>query len=172
MAITNLKGNPVRLDGREISEGDAAPAVKLTAPDLSELLVGGAKEKVQILVVVPSLDTPVCSTEARKFNQAAAGVEGVEVTVVSMDLPFAMGRFCTTEGIRNLGTASDFKDKGFAKAYGVLIADGPLAGLAARAIFVVGRDGRVAYRQIVPEITSEPDYEAALRATKTILAAA
>jgi thiol peroxidase len=166
MATTKLKGNPVRLDGREIAEGDMAPEVKVVKPDLSAWTVGGAKDKIQVLVAVPSLDTPVCATEARKFNQAVAGVDGVEVTVISMDLPFAMGRYCTTEGIRNLVTASDFRDRAFAKAYGVLIADGPLAGLAARSIFVVGKDGRVAYRQIVSEITEEPDYEAALKATK------
>jgi len=167
MATTKLKGNPVKLEGREIGEGDMAPTVQLVKPDLSEWTVGGAKDKIQVLVAVPSLDTPVCATEARKFNQAVAGVDGVELTVISMDLPFAMGRYCTTEGIRNLTTASDFREKAFAKAYGVLIADGPLAGLAARTIFVVGRDGRVTYRQIVPEITEEPDYGAALKATKS-----
>ncbi len=160
MATTNLKGNPVNLAGTEINVGDKAPVVKVVAQDLSEVEVGG---KAQIIVVVPSLDTPVCAAETRKFNEEAAK-SNAEVVVVSMDLPFAMGRFCTTEGIDNLKVGSDFRNKDLANAYGVLIADGPLAGVTCRAIFVTDSEGNVTYKEICPEITEEPNYEAALSA--------
>lgn len=164
MAQTALKGNPVNLAGTTVNVGDSAPQITVVAKDLSPLVIGGAKGKKQVIVVVPSLDTPVCAAETRKFNEEAAKTSGVEVSVVSMDLPFAMGRFCTTEGIENLQVGSDFKAKEFANAYGVLISDGPLAGLTCRAIFVVSDEGKVTYKQIVPEITEEPNYEEALSA--------
>lgn len=164
MAQTALKGNPVELEGTFLNVGDLAPEVIVVSKDLSPLSVGGAKGKKQVLVVVPSLDTPVCAAETRKFNETAAKTPGVEVSVISMDLPFAMGRFCTTEGIENLQVGSDFRSKEFANAYGVLIKDGPLQGLTCRAIFIVSEDGKIAYKQIVPEITQEPDYEDALQA--------
>ncbi|NLC27530.1 MAG: thiol peroxidase [Campylobacteraceae bacterium] len=163
MAKTALKGTPVTLKGTPINVGDGAPEVTLAAKDLSPLRVGGAKEKTQVLVVVPSLDTPVCAAEARKFNESTAKITNVEVTLISMDLPFAMGRFCTTEGIENLNVGSDFKSKEFANSYGVLIGDGPLEGLTGRAIFVINTKGEVTYKQIVPEITEEPDYEDVLK---------
>ena len=104
--------------------------------------------------------------ETTKFNNKAAEIDGIEVTVVSMDLPFAAKRFCSTAGIDNLTVGSDFRNKDFAEAYGVLIADGPLAGVTARCIFVVGKDGKVAYKQLVREITDEPNYDEALEAAK------
>ncbi len=162
MATTKLKGNLVNLAGTEVNVGDKAPAVKVVAQDLSEVEVGG---KAQVIVVVPSLDTPVCAAETRRFNEEAAKSEA-EVVVVSMDLPFAMGRFCTTEGIENLKVGSDFRNKDFANAYGVLIADGPLAGVTCRAIFITDAEGTVTYKEICPEITEEPNYEAALAAIK------
>jgi len=168
MATTNLKGNSVNLGGREVNVGDKAPKVILTGKDLSDVTVGGCCDKVQIVVVVPSLDTPVCAAETRKFNEQAAALEGACVTIVSMDLPFAMGRFCTTEGIENLTVASDFRNKDFANNYGVLIADGPLRGVTGRAIFVLDTEGKVAYKEIVPEITEEPNYDDALAAVKGI----
>lgn len=166
MAKTALKGTPVSLAGTELAVGDLAPSVTVVGKDLSEITVGGAKGKTQLLVIVPSLDTAVCASETRKFNVEAAKTEGVEVTVVSMDLPFAMGRFCTTEGIENLAVGSDFRNKTFANAYGVLLADGPLAGVTCRAIFVVDAQGKITYKEIVPEITAEPNYDAALSALK------
>lgn len=166
MATTKLKGNEVQLAGNDVNVGDVAPAVTLVAKDLSEKVVGGANK--QVIVVVPSLDTPVCAAETRKFNEEAAGIEGVEVNVVSMDLPFAAGRFCTTEGIEDVNTVSDFRGKEFANAYGVLIADGPLAGITARAIFVVDAEGKVAYKELVGEITEEPNYADALAAAKAL----
>ncbi len=167
MATTKLKGNEVNLAGNEVNVGDKAPEVTVVNSDgLADKVVGGAQGKKQLIVVVPSLDTPVCATETRNFNAKAAELDNVDVTVVSMDLPFAAGRFCSTEGIENLTVASDFRNKDFANAYGVLIADGPLAGVTARAIFVVDENGIVTYKEIVPEITEEPNYDAALEAAK------
>ena len=169
MATVTLKGNECNLAGNEVNVGDKAPEVSVVkSDDLSDITVGGAKDKAQLVIAVPSLDTPVCAMETTKFNNQAAGIDGLEVTVVSMDLPFAAKRFCSTEGIENLTVASDFRNKDFANAYGVLIADGPLAGVTARAIFVIDKDGNVAYKQLVPEITEEPNYEEALQAAKDI----
>ena len=168
MTTVLLKGNECNLAGDEINVDDVAPQVTVVASEgLADKVVGGSSDKVQVIVVVPSLDTPVCATETRKFNDEAASIFGSEVVVVSMDLPFAASRFCSTEGIENLTVTSDFRNKEFANAYGVLIADGALAGLTCRAIFVVNKDGRITYKQIVPEITDEPDYAAALSAAKS-----
>ena len=164
MATTKLKGNEVKLSGGEVNVGDTAPIVNVVGKDLSDIQVGGQQGKAQIIVVVPSLDTPVCAAETRKFNEKAAAMENAEVTIVSMDLPFAMGRFCTTEGIENLQVGSDFRAKMFAKSYGVLIADGPLAGVTCRAIFVVNASGVVTYKDICEEITEEPNYDSAIAA--------
>ncbi len=169
MAKTKLKGNEVALKGNDLKVGDKAPEVIVVGKDLSEIKVGGAADKVQLIVAVPSLDTPVCAAETRKFNEEATSIDGVDVVVVSMDLPFAMGRFCTTEGIENLSVGSDFRNKDFAENYGVLIADGPLAGVSARAIFVVNKNGEITYKQIVPEITEEPNYTEALEASKAAI---
>ncbi len=167
MATVTLKGNPCALSGTEINMGDVAPQVTLVnSKGLEDKVVGGASDKTQLIVVVPSLDTEVCAAETRRFNVEAAKIEGVEVVVVSMDLPFAATRFCTTEGIDNLTVVSDFVNKSFANAYGVLLADGPLAGLTCRAIFVVNKDGRIAYKEIVSEITEEPNYDAAIAGAK------
>ncbi len=167
MATTMLKGNTVNLAGNEVNVGDKAPEVIVTNSEgLADVTVGGAQGVKQLIVVVPSLDTPVCATETRQFNAKAAEIEGVKTTVISMDLPFASGRFCSAEGIDKLTVASDFRNKDFANAYGVLIADGPLAGVTCRAIFAVNEEGIVTYKEIVPEITAEPEYEAALAAVK------
>jgi thiol peroxidase len=167
MATTMLKGNVVNLAGNEVNVGDKAPEVTVVNSDgLADKVVGGAQGKKQLIVVVPSLDTAVCATETRNFNKRASEIEGVDLTVVSMDLPFAAGRFCSTEGIDNLTVASDFRNKDFANAYGVLIADGALAGVTCRAIFAINEEGIVTYKEIVPEITEEPNYDAALEAVK------
>jgi len=166
MATTKLKGNLVNLSGTDVNVGDKAPIVTVVAKDLSEIQVGGEQGKAQIVIVVPSLDTPVCAAETRRFNVEAAKIENAEVVIVSMDLPFAMGRFCTTEGIENLKVGSDFRNKDFASAYGVLIADGPLKGITGRAIFVINASGKVTYKDICEEITEEPNYDNALKAIK------
>lgn len=167
MATTMLKGNTVNLAGNEVNVGDKAPEVTVVNSEgLADVVVGGAQGTKQLIIVVPSLDTAVCATETRNFNKRASEIEGVKTTVVSMDLPFASGRFCSAEGIDSLTVASDFRNKDFANAYGVLIADGALAGVTCRAIFAVDADGVVTYKEIVPEITAEPDYDSALNAVK------
>ncbi len=165
MATVKFKGElEVNLSGTELNVGDIAPVVTGVATDLSDIQIGGQKGKAQIILAVPSLDTGVCATEARKFNEEAAKLDHVEVIIVSMDLPFAMKRFCATEGIENLKTASDFRAKAFAKSYGVLQANGPLSGLTARAVFIINPSGKITYKEIVPEITTEPNYTAILAA--------
>ena len=119
-----------------------------------------------ILNIFPSLDTSVCATSVRKFNKMAAGLKDTVVLAISKDLPFAHGRFCTTEGIENVIPLSDFRFSDFDESYGVRMADGPLAGLLARAVVVIGKDGKIAYTELVPEITQEPDYDKALAAVK------
>ena len=166
MATTKLKGNEVQLAGNELNVGDKAPIVNVVGQDLAEIQVGGEKGCAQVVVVVPSLDTPVCAAETRKFNEKAAAMENTEIVVVSMDLPFAMGRFCTTEGIENLKVGSDFRNKDLANAYGVLIADGPLKGITCRAIFVINASGNIVYKDICEEITEEPNYDGAMAAIK------
>jgi len=168
--LTKLKGNDVALYGNQVNVGDKAPIVTLPASDLSEVTIGGASDKAQLIVAVPSLDTPVCAIETTKFNNQAAAVEGGAVCVVSMDLPFAAKRFCSTEGIENLAVLSDFRDKAFSTAYGTLIAEGALRGLSARVVFVVNKEGVVTYKEITEDITVEPNYDAALEAFKAAAA--
>ena len=161
-----FKGSPVKLVGDEIKVGDFAPSVKLKGNDLGYVLVGGKKDKIQVLNVVPSLDTPTCQVQTKRFNVEAANFPNVEVFVISMDLPFAQGRFCSVEGIKNVRALSDFKNKEFGTKYGLLIDDSPLSGLLTRAVFVIDESGKVIYREICEEITNEPNYEAALEAIK------
>ncbi|NLK66520.1 MAG: thiol peroxidase [Campylobacteraceae bacterium] len=160
MATVTVGGNVANLAGKELNVGDAAPVVEVVARDLSVIKVGGASDKIQIIASVPSLDTPVCETETMKFNQSIAGKTNVTLTVISMDLPFAAERFCSANNVENVKVASDFRNKEFANAYGVLINDGALQGLTARAIFVVDKDGTIIYKEIVKEVTTEPNYEA------------
>jgi thiol peroxidase len=164
--LTKLKGGDIALYGNQINVGDKAPIITLPASDLSEVTIGGTTEKAQLIVAVPSLDTPVCAIETTKFNNEAASVDGGTVYVISMDLPFAAKRFCSTEGIENLAVLSDFRDKSFSITYGTLIAEGVLRGLSARVVFVIAKDGTIAYKEITDDITSEPSYEAALEVFK------
>jgi len=171
MATVTFKNDIVcNLAGNEVNVGDKAPEVTVVNcdPMLQDEKIGGTG-KVQLVVVVPSLDTGVCDAETRRFNTEAASLEGVEVITVSMDLPFAAARWCGAAGIENLKVCSDFRNKEFANAYGVLLADGPLAGVTARVIFVINKEGDVSYKQVVPEITQEPNYEEALEAAKAAL---
>ena len=170
MSTVTFQGNICNLAGNQLNVGDNAPEVTVVISDgLSDKLIGGLKPKVQLLVAVPSLDTPVCAAQTRKFNESAAAISGVDTTVISMDLPFAAGRFCTSEGIENLTIASDFRNKDFSNAYGILIADSALAGITCRAIFVIDKDGKISYKEIVSELTEEPNYDAALEAAKAAL---
>jgi thiol peroxidase len=167
MATTKFKGTDVELLGNEVNVGDKAPEITVVNSDgLGDVKVGGAQGKKQLIIVVPSLDTGVCATETRNFNAKAADLKDVITTIVSLDLPFAAGRFCSAEGITNLTVTSDFRNKDFANAYGVLLGGSVLAGVTCRAIFVVNEEGIVTYKEIVPEITEEPNYEAALAAVK------
>ena len=165
MATTKFKGTDVELLGNEVNVGDKAPAITVVNSDgLGDVTVGGASGKKQLIIVVPSLDTGVCATETRNFNAKAASLSDVEVTIVSLDLPFAAGRFCSAEGINDLTVTSDFRNKDFANAYGVLLGGSVLAGVTCRAIFAVDASGTVTYKEIVPEITEEPNYDAAISA--------
>ena len=166
MAQVTLGGNPIHTNGDLPAVGAKAPDFKLTSGDLKDLTLADFKGKKKILNIVPSLDTPVCATSTRKFNETAGKLPNTVVLVVSADLPFASSRFCTTEGLQNVTTLSLMRDKNFAKDYGVLIQDGPLAGVCARAVVVVDESDKVVYKQLVPEIKQEPDYEKALAAAK------
>ena len=167
MADVTFKGTPVALGGGEVKLGRAAPDFTAVDNSLQTVRRSDAKGKVLILSSVPSLDTPVCDTETRRFNEEAAKLgAGVEVWTVSMDLPFAQKRWCGAAGISRVKTLSDFRERSFGQNYGVAIKDGPLAGINARAVFVVGKDGTVKHVEYVREITSEPNYEAALAAAK------
>ncbi len=166
MITTKLKGQLVNLSGNLLNVGDAAPCITLCTQDLKDIQVGGKKDCIQIIASVPSLDTDVCAEETRKFNEKASSLKGVEVSVVSQDLPFAMGRFCTTEGIEHINIASDFRDKAFSNAYGVLIDDSVLEGLCARAIFVVNTKGIIVYKELCDDITHEPNYKKIYEAIK------
>ena len=158
-----LSGNTVHLSGTKVSVGDKAPVVMLITSDLKEITVGGKTEKTQVLLVVPSIDTPVCDMEARTFNEKAAQMKNVQITVISMDLPFAGARYCAAHGIKNITVASDFQTKAFGQAYGTLIGDSVLQGIEGRAIFII-KNGNVTYKQLVPEITQAPDYKTVLKA--------
>lgn len=167
MATVTLRGNPLSLGGSEVSVGQAAPDFTVVNNDLQPVKLSEAQGKVIILSAVPSVDTPVCDTETRRFNEEAARLgEGIEIWTLSMDLPFAQKRWCGTAGVEQVKTLSDFRDRAFAEGYGVLITDGPLAGVTARAVFVVGKDGTLKHVEYVSEIANEPDYDAALNAAK------
>ncbi|PKA03200.1 thiol peroxidase [Leptospira ellisii] len=171
MAQVTLKGNPIPLEGKIPAPGDKAPEFKAVKQDLSEFGLKDYAGKVKIIVAVPSLDTSVCAIETKTFNEKAAGLSGIATLIISGDLPFAMKRFCSTEGIDspNLVTGSQYRDFSFSKAYGTHIAEGPLKGLSARAVFVVYINDTVRYVELVPEIGSEPNYAAALTAANSAL---
>ncbi len=164
MTKITFKGNSVNTSGSLPSTGTVAPGFKLVKSDLGNLSLDELRGKKVILNIFPSLDTGVCATSVRKFNQMAAGMENTVVLAISKDLPFAHGRFCSVEGIANVITLSGFRDSAFGKAYGVDMVDGPLAGLYARCVVVLDEKGIVIYTEQVPEIVQEPDYDKALAA--------
>ena len=167
MATVTLKGNPIHTIGELPAVGAKAPELRgLVNGDLQEVTLAAYKGKRKILNIVPSLDTPVCATSTRKFNQQAGELPNTVVLVVSSDLPFAAKRFCTAEGLKNVVPLSLMRSRDFAKDYGVLLTDGPLAGITARAVVVLDADDKVIHRQLVPEIAQEPDYDAALEAAQ------
>ena len=166
MAKITFNNDPVTLIGQEIKVGDQAPDFKVLANDLSEVTLKDSEGKIRLFSVIPSIDTGVCDTQTRKFNEIAAKFgEDVMVYTVSMDLPFAQTRWCGAAGIDKIQTVSDHKDASFGKNYGVLIQE---LRLLARAIFVVNQEGKVTYVEYVPEVTTHPDYDAALEAVKAL----
>lgn len=163
MQIT-LKGNPINLDGAFPQVGEQAPDFKLTTAALSDVSLAEYTGKKKVISIVPSLDTPVCATSTQKFNQQVASQDQTQLLVVSGDLPFAASRFCEANSADNTVTLSTMRNQEFAKNYGVLMADGPLAGLTARAVLVLDEQNKVLHAELVPEIAQEPDYDAALAA--------
>ncbi len=166
MSQVTLGGNPIEVAGTFPSVGQQAPAFSLVGKDLKSLALGDFAGKRKVLNIVPSLDTPTCATSTRRFNEAAGKLSNTVVIVVSGDLPFAATRFCTTEGLENVVTASSFRSRDFAQAYGVDVTSGPLTGLTARAVVVIDENDKVVHAELVSEIKQEPNYDAALGALK------
>jgi thiol peroxidase len=166
MANITLGGNAIHTIGDLPRVGSKAPDFKLTAGDLKDLSLKDFAGKKKVLNIVPSLDTGVCATSTRKFNEAAGKLANTVVLVISSDLPFASKRFCTTEGLQNVVPLSLMRSRDFAKDYGVLMTDGGLAGICARAVVVLDENDQVKYTELVPEIKQEPNYDAALAAVK------
>ncbi|MCF8031979.1 MAG: thiol peroxidase [Desulfarculaceae bacterium] len=165
-AIT-MHGNPLTLTGQEVAVGGQAPDVELLANDLSPVKISDFKGKVVILSAVPSLDTPTCDLETRRFNSEAAGLgDEVAILTISMDLPFAQARWCGAAGVEAVKTLSDHRDAAFGEAYGLLIKELRLLG---RCVLVLDRDQKITYIQLVKELSEEPDYEAVLAAVKEAL---
>jgi thiol peroxidase len=166
MANVTLKGNPVELAGSELSAGDKAPDFTLQNGELGDVTLADSAGKTRIIATVPSLDTPTCHAETKRFNEEAAGLEGVEILVVSTDLPFGQNRWCGAEGVDKVACLSDHRTAAFAESYGVLIKGGPLDRCTCRAIFVVGPDDTIKHVEYVAEIADHPNYDAALAAAK------
>lgn len=164
MATTKLAGNPVSLAGEFPVKGIAVPDFTAVNQDLSEITLESFEGNRKVLNIFPSIDTDVCATSVRKFNEKAAGLDNTRVICLSQDLPFALKRFCGAEGIDNVVSGSLFRDQGFARGVGVFMTDGPLKGLTARAVIVLDENNKVLYAQLVDDIKNEPDYDVALAA--------
>ena len=166
METVHFKGTPCHTYGDIPAVGTKAPCFNLVTKDLADVTCRDFVGKRIVLNVFPSLDTPVCAMSVRRFNKMAADVPDVAVICVSMDLPFALSRFCAAEGIDNVVAASAFRSPQFAHEYGLELVDGPLAGLLTRAVIILDADRKVIYSDLVDEITHEPDYDGALRVLK------
>ena len=166
METIYFQGAPVHTYGNIPAVGTEAPDFTLVTKDLKDITLADYAGKRVVLNIFPSLDTAVCAMSVRRFNQEAASLDNTAVICVSMDLPFAMKRFCTAEGIDNVEVASAFRSPTFAQKYGLQIVDGPLAGLLARAVIIVDEKGEVIFTDLVQEITNEPDYKAAINVLK------
>ena len=164
MATITLKGNEIHTNGELPAIGSQAADFKLVDAELGDKSLADYAGRKKLLNIVPSLDTPVCATSTKKFNEAAAAHDNVVMLVIAADLPFAMGRFCGAENIDKVVPLSMMRSRDFAKDYGVLIEDGPLAGISARAIVILDESDKVVYTELVPEIGQEPDYDKALAA--------
>ena len=163
MKKVTFAGNPVTLPEVEIKVGDKAPNFTVLANDLSEVTLEDYANTVRILSIVPSIDTSVCSLQTRRFNEEAGKIDGVKVLTVSVDLPFAQGRWCAAEGLDNIITLSDHRDLSVGEGYGVTIKE---HRLLSRAVFVIDSTGTVVYAEYVPEVTDHPNYDAALEAAR------
>ncbi|MDO4790732.1 MAG: thiol peroxidase [Porphyromonas sp.] len=166
MSQVTLKGNPIRLQGEMVPVGAVAPDFEAVKVDLSTVKLSDYKGKKVVLNIFPSIDTGVCAQSVRTFNKEASNLENTVVLCLSKDLPFAMARFCGTEGLENVVPVSLFRSKEFDAAYNLLMVEGPLAALTARAVIVVNEEGKVVYTELVPEIAQEPDYAKAIAALK------
>jgi thiol peroxidase len=164
MATVTLQGNPIHTSGDLPAVGSTASDFRLVTKDLADKNLGDFSGKKKLLNIVPSLDTPVCAISTKKFNEYAKDRGDLVVLIISADLPFASDRFCSSEGLENVITLSMMRSRNFAKDYGMLIEDGPLAGITARAVVILDESNKVMYTQLVPEIGQEPDYDAALAA--------
>lgn len=165
--VITMKGNPLTLVGPEIKVGQTAPDFSVVAKDLSEVKLSNYKGKIVIISVVPSLDTGVCDTQTRKFNEQAGRLsDDVVILTISMDLPFAQARWCGAAGVDKVVTISDYQKADFGTKYGLLIKG---LRLLARAVIVIDKSGTVKYTQVVPEVTTEPDYASAVAAAKSLL---
>ena len=169
MAEITLHGNKVHTQGNLPATGSKAPDFTLVNQDLENTSLADFQDKLKLMVIVPSVDTPVCATSTKKFNEMAEKYSDAAFLVISADLPFAMSRFCSSEGTKNVISLSLMRGKGFAKDYGVLMQDGPLAGITARAVIVIDKDDVIQYTQLVKEIADEPDYEEAADALSKLL---
>lgn len=161
-----FKGTPCHTYGEIPAVGTEAPGFDLTGKNLNDVRLSDFDGKRVVLNIFPSLDTPVCAMSVRRFNKEAADLDNVAVVCISMDLPFAMNRFCTAEGIENVIVASAFRSAMFAQNYGLQMVDGPLAGLLARAVIVMDENHRIIFSDLVEEITHEPDYKGAISVLK------
>lgn len=168
MTTVTLKGEPLNVGGTFPKVGDIARSFMLVDKDLNDVSLSQFAGLRKILNIVPSLDTPVCATSARKFNEIASLLPNAVLIVISADLPFAQGRFCAVENLQNVVTLSTMRGRDFNKDYGVMITDYPLAGLCARAVIVLDENDKILHAELVSEITNEPNYEAALIAARYI----
>lgn len=159
-----LGGNPINVTGHFPEKGQTAQPFSLVGKDLADVALASFSGKRKVLNIFPSIDTPTCATSVRKFNQSASGLSNTVVLCISADLPFAQNRFCGAEGLSNVLTLSTMRGAEFLETYGVAIKSGPLAGVAARAVVVLDEHNKVLHSELVPEIKSEPDYDAALKA--------
>jgi thiol peroxidase len=166
MATIKLGGNPIHTVGELPKKGDKAPDFKLTRSDLKDVSLEDYAGKKKILNILPSLDTGVCAASTRRFNVEAARLGNTVILTISNDLPFAQKRFCEAEGIKEVVALSELRTRDFGEAYGVRIADGPMAGLMSRAVLVLDENNVVVHAEQVPEIAQEPDYDAALAAAR------
>jgi thiol peroxidase len=169
MATIKFKGTVIHTAGNLPAKGKKAPAFKLVGGDLKDVALDSFGDKIKIINIVPSLDTPVCAISAQRFNAAVASLKNIVLVNISADLPFAQNRFCESNSLDNIVTLSTLRSPDFGRDYGVLITDGPLAGLMSRAVLILDSGNVVVYSEQVPEIAQEPDYSAALAAVKSIL---